>query len=241
MESEESHHYSSSRYSLRLQSPLTNCSCSHHRCRRRSELLNVQQALIFYSNRTWRQQFSHRYALQFRRRHTGLTSQNSPYSYFSTFPPINQPIGFGGHTTIFRNGNPQSTIESSEAPMIPSTSPPASSGLSAPSTAIMHSLHPGQAQAMVHWSASQAHYEAPYEMLHGFGKPMYDAAGNEISYQDSLHNLCRFGCYASRLIPEDQRHQEDKEYIEEIDTGDEPLRGQDSQPTQSENSLAERI
>jgi hypothetical protein len=35
--------------------------------------------------------------------------------------------------------------------------------------------------------------------------------------------------------------QEDKEYIEEINTGDEPLRGQDSQPTQSENASAERI
>jgi len=134
-------------------------------------------------------------------------------------------------------------------------------------------------------------------MLHGFGKPTDDAGSNEISYQASLHNLRRFGCYASTLIPEVQRrgkfgprskpcmmagythdlktlcriwdpefqkvraqseavfdeernshmsclHEsneidtdmfglpEDKEYIEEIDTGDEPLRRQDSQPTQ---------
>jgi len=142
----------------------------------------------------------------------------------------------------------------------------------------------------------QAPYEMPYEMLHGFGKPMHDADGNEISYHASLHNLRRFGCYASRLIPEVPRHQhkfsprsqpcmmvgcthdskslwriwdpefqkvkaqsevvfdeernahmlckhgsnkidifglaEDEEYVEEIDTRDEPLRGQDSQPTQ---------
>jgi len=35
----------------------------------------------------------------------------------------------------------------------------------------------------------EAPYEMPYEMLHGFGKPMHDADGNEISYQASLHNL----------------------------------------------------
>jgi hypothetical protein len=140
----------------------------------------------------------------------------------------------------------------------------------------------------------QAPYEMPYEMLHGFGKPTHDADGNKISYQASLHNLRRFGCYASRLIPEVQRRgkfgprskpcmmvgythdsktlwriwdpefqrvraqsevvfdeernahmscqhesneidmfglSEDEEYVEETDTGDEPLRGQDSQPT----------
>jgi len=53
----------------------------------------------------------------------------------------------------------------------------------------------------------QAPYETPYEMLHGFGKPTHDADGNEISYKASLHNLRRFGCYASRLIPEVQRRQ----------------------------------
>jgi len=33
---------------------------------------------------------------------------------------------------------------------------------------------------------------------------MHDADGNKVSYQPSLHNLCRFRCYASRLIPEVQ-------------------------------------
>jgi len=142
----------------------------------------------------------------------------------------------------------------------------------------------------------QAPSETPYEMLHGFGKPTHDADGNEISYQASLHNLRRFECYASRLIPECQRRQgkfgprskpcmmvgythdskmlwriwdpefqkvnaqsevvideernapmscqhgsneidifgspEDEEYVDKIDTGGEPLRGQDSQPPQ---------
>jgi len=133
-------------------------------------------------------------------------------------------------------------------------------------------------------------------MLHGFGKPTHNADGKELSYQVSLNNLSRFGCYASRLIPEVPRRQgkfgprskpcmmvgytydsktlwriwdpefqnvkaqsevvfeeernaymscqhgsneidivglpEDEEYVDEIDTGGEPLRGQDSQPTQ---------
>jgi hypothetical protein len=50
----------------------------------------------------------------------------------------------------------------------------------------------------------QAPYEMSYEMLHGFGKPTHDADGKEISYQASLHNRRRFGCYASRLSPEVQ-------------------------------------
>jgi len=135
-------------------------------------------------------------------------------------------------------------------------------------------------------------------MLHGFGKPTHDADGNKISYQASLHNLRRFWCYASILIPEDKRrgdfglkskpcmivghphdsktlwriwdpefqkvkaqwevifnkernaymsclHQsnqintdmfglsKDEEYIEETDTGDEPLRRHNSDPTLS--------
>jgi len=141
----------------------------------------------------------------------------------------------------------------------------------------------------------QAPYKTPYEMLHGFGKPTHDADSKNISYQAPLHNLHRFGCYASRLIPEAQHRDkfsprskpcmmvgyvhdsemlwmlwdpefqrvkaqsevvfdeernahmscqhgsneidifglpEDKEYVEETDTGDGPLRGQDSQPTQ---------
>jgi hypothetical protein len=140
----------------------------------------------------------------------------------------------------------------------------------------------------------QAPYKTPYKMMHGFGKPRQDADGSEILYQAPLHNLRRFGCYVSTLIPEVQRHQgkfslrskpcmiidythdskslwriwdpefqrvntesevvldeernahmlcqhgsneidmfgilEDEEYVEETDTGDEPLR--DYQPTQ---------
>jgi len=53
----------------------------------------------------------------------------------------------------------------------------------------------------------KAPYETPYEMVHGFGKPMHNADVNKISYQASLHNLGRFRCYPSRLIPEVQRHQ----------------------------------
>jgi len=53
----------------------------------------------------------------------------------------------------------------------------------------------------------QALYETPHEMLHGFGKPTHDADSNDISYRASLHNLRRFGCYSSRLIPEVQRPQ----------------------------------
>jgi len=109
VESEGSHRYSSSRYSRRLRSPLTNCLCSYRRCH--SELLNVQKALISYSNRTWRQQFSHRYALRFRRCHTGLPSRNSPCSYFSTFPPSINQLDLVGIRLYF--GTENSPLQSS--------------------------------------------------------------------------------------------------------------------------------
>jgi hypothetical protein len=51
----------------------------------------------------------------------------------------------------------------------------------------------------------QAPYPTPYEMLQAFGKPSHNNDGNEISYKAPLHHLRRFGCYASRLIPELQR------------------------------------
>jgi len=35
----------------------------------------------------------------------------------------------------------------------------------------------------------QAPYETQYEMLHGFGEPMHDAARDNNSYQAPLHNL----------------------------------------------------
>jgi len=52
----------------------------------------------------------------------------------------------------------------------------------------------------------QAPYSSPYEMLHAFGKPSHDNDGDKISYQAALHQLRRFGCYSSRLIPEIQGH-----------------------------------
>jgi hypothetical protein len=52
---------------------------------------------------------------------------------------------------------------------------------------------------------SQAPYPTPYKMLQSFGKPTHDNDGNEISYKIPLLHLRRFGCYASRLIPEPQR------------------------------------
>ena len=157
----------------------------------------------------------------------------------------------------------------------------------------LHQRSPNEGLKSSDRDGYQAPYETPYEMLHGFGKPTHNADGNKISYQASLHNLRRFECYASRLIPEVQRrgkfgprsnpcmiagyphdsktlwwlwdpkfrrvkaqsevvfnegrnahmscqHEsneidifelpEDEEYVEESDTGDEPLR--DSQPTQ---------
>jgi len=103
VESKDSHRYSSSHYSRRLQSPLTTCFCSHHwRCHC-SELPIVQNALNSYSNGTRRPQFSHSYALQSHRRLTGLPCECSPYTFFLTFPAITQRIWFGEHITIFRN------------------------------------------------------------------------------------------------------------------------------------------
>jgi len=49
-----------------------------------------------------------------------------------------------------------------------------------------------------------APYPTPYEMLQALGKPSHNNDGNEISYKAPLHHLQRFGCYASRLIPEPQ-------------------------------------
>jgi hypothetical protein len=52
----------------------------------------------------------------------------------------------------------------------------------------------------------QAIYATPSEMLHAFGKPSHNNNGNKTSYKTLLHHLQRFGCYASRLISEPQRH-----------------------------------
>jgi len=52
----------------------------------------------------------------------------------------------------------------------------------------------------------KAPFSTPYEMLHAFGKPSHNNDGNEILNKAPLHHLSRWGCYASRLIPEPQRH-----------------------------------
>jgi len=108
VEREECHCYSSPRHNWRLQSLLTNRLCSRHgpevghrfrsvtpHVQRPQQLLNVQKHPRSYSNPTRRWRFSNRHALWLRQRHTGLSSRSSPYSYFSTFPSVDQPIGFG--------------------------------------------------------------------------------------------------------------------------------------------------
>ena len=56
----------------------------------------------------------------------------------------------------------------------------------------------------------KAPYDTPYEMLHSYGKhefdkPLDDPTIKNINYKAPLHHLRRFGCYASKLIPEKQR------------------------------------
>jgi len=180
--------------------------------------------------------------------------------------------------------------------MIDSQAPIQFWGEAVNTTVYLHQGSPNEGLKRNDRDRCQAPYERPYEMLHGFGNPTHDADSNEISYQASLHDLRRFGCYASRLIPEVQRRQgnfsprskpcmmvgythdsktlwkiwdpefqkvkaqsevifdegrnahmlcqhgsneidivglpEDEKYVDETDTGGEPLRGQDCQPTQ---------
>jgi hypothetical protein len=71
----------------------------------------------------------------------------------------------------------------------------------------LHQRSPNEGLKRNDRDGNQARYETPYKMLHGFGTPTPDADSNEISYQASLHNLCRVRCDASRLIPEVQRCQ----------------------------------
>jgi len=52
----------------------------------------------------------------------------------------------------------------------------------------------------------QVPYPTPDEMLHAFAKPSHNNDCIEISYKAPLHRLRQFGCYASRRIPELQRH-----------------------------------
>ena len=185
--------------------------------------------------------------------------------------------------------------EKARAMMIDSQAPIQIWGEAVNIAVYLHQRSPNEGLKRNDHDGYQAPYETPYEMLHGFGKPTHDADSNEISYQGSLHNLRRFGCYASRLITEVQRRQgkfgprskpcmmvgythdsktlwriwdpefqkvkaqlevvfdeernghmlcqhgsneidifglpEDEKYVNETDTGGEPLRGQDSQPT----------
>jgi len=107
VESEERNYFSSSPYDRRLRSLPTNCLCS----RRGSEvghsfwsvtphvqwpqqLLNVHKALTSHSNQTRRLQLSHCHALYLPQHHTGLSTRSPLYPYCSTFPSIDQPIGF---------------------------------------------------------------------------------------------------------------------------------------------------
>jgi len=52
----------------------------------------------------------------------------------------------------------------------------------------------------------QPPYSTPYEMLQAFGTPTHDNDVNETSYKAALLHHRRFGCYASRLLHEPQRH-----------------------------------
>jgi len=65
----------------------------------------------------------------------------------------------------------------------------------------LHQGSPNEGLKRNYRDGYKAPYETPYEMLYVLSKPTHDADGNEISYQDPLHNLCQFGCYSSRLIP----------------------------------------
>jgi len=184
--------------------------------------------------------------------------------------------------------------EKAWAKMIDSQAPIQFWGEAVNTAVYLHQRSPNEGLKRNDCDGSKAPYKTPYGMLHRCVKPIHDADGNEISYLTSLHNLHRFGCYASRLIPEVQSRQgklgprskpcmmvgythdsktlwricdrqlhkvkaqsevifneernahmscqhgsneiyisglsEDEEYVEETDTGDEPLR--DSQPTQ---------
>jgi hypothetical protein len=113
VESAERHYYSSSCDDRKLRQLLTSrlCSRRHSRLRRGSgvrrrlwsvaphvqcpqQRLNVQKALSSYSNRTGRQQLTHRTAL-WPCQHSGRSSRSPTYSYISTFLAIDQSIGFG--------------------------------------------------------------------------------------------------------------------------------------------------
>ena len=101
----------------------------------------------------------------------------------------------------------QTITETARSMMIESQAPLAFSGEAVNTAAYIHQRTPneGLTKRDDH-DGYQAPSPTPYEMLQSFGKPSHDNDGNEISYQAPLHHLRRFGCYASRLIPEPQCH-----------------------------------
>jgi len=74
-------------------------------------------------------------------------------------------------------------------------------------TVYLHQRSPNKGLKRNDLDGYKAPYETLYKMLHRFRKPTHNADGNKISYQATLHNLRRFGCLASRLIPAVPRRQ----------------------------------
>jgi hypothetical protein len=108
-----------------------------------------------------------------------------------------------------KNGVAESLIrkitEKAHVMMIDSQAPIQFWGEAVNTAVYLHQRSPNEGLKRSDRDGYQAPYEMPYEMLHGFGKPRYNANGNIILYQASLQNLRRFGCYASRLIADVQR------------------------------------
>ena len=70
------------------------------------------------------------------------------------------------------------------------------------STVYLQQRSPNEGQKRSNHDGYQAPYEMSYEMLDGFGIPLYDINGNKILFYPSLPNRRRIGCYGSRLILE---------------------------------------
>jgi len=97
--------------------------------------------------------------------------------------------------------------EKARAMMIDSQAPVQFWGEAINTAVYLHQRSPNEGLKGTDLDGYQALYETPYEKLHGSGKLTDDADSNEISYQSALPSPRRFGCYASRLIPEVQRRQ----------------------------------
>jgi len=76
-----------------------------------------------------------------------------------------------------------------QAMMIDSQAPIQFWGEAVNTAVYLHQRSPNEGLKRNDHNGCRGSYEMPYKMLHGFGKPTHDAAGNEISYQASLHNL----------------------------------------------------